>query len=73
MRCPQCGREMEPGWVYCGGRTLFTPGRKKASALRGQRDIPIKDWSLDRNVAAERCEVCQVTVLLPGKNASPRI
>ena len=41
MNCPQCGKEMEPGWVYSRGRLLWSPKQGKASLLLGREDVSL--------------------------------
>lgn len=65
MKCPKCGREMEPGYLTAGGyRILWTDRERRWSNLRGARDVLLQGMTLTgkNRVSAWICRDCRRVV-----------
>ena len=67
MNCPNCGKEMSPGWVHGGGRMLWSPKEDKPLPIKGKNDVPL---IRDGPPAAFICKACH-QVVFSYLDASP--
>lgn len=65
MNCPQCGREMQSGYVSAAGyRVIWTPKEHKLTSLPGQDGVALTKFSLaGKGTPAYLCRVCQTVVI----------
>ena len=61
MKCPQCGREMQPGRIYAGGPLIWSPKENKLTLIRGKDDV---DLSRDGPPDAWICRECHRVVMM---------
>lgn len=55
MKCPECGKEMETGWVYGKAPLLWSPKRGKATLIRGKEDIQLLSLGENRSFICKDC------------------
>lgn len=60
MTCPTCGKEMEPGWLYCRAPLLWSPKQGKATLFLGREDVNLVK---DGFPAAFACRNCRRIIL----------
>ena len=64
MNCPECGKEMESGWLHADRFALWSPKAVKLTVLMGRRDVDLQQGGT--NPEAHICRECQ-TVLVKYK------
>ena len=65
MNCPKCGKEMEPGFLYCGRAPLiWTKNGKKKTLLTTAQDVLVYEGGLGEPWPGARiCRDCRTVVL----------
>ena len=60
MNCPQCGKEMESGWVYGKAPLIWSPKPGKKTLIQGREDVSLIKGDFP---AAHICRDCRKVVL----------
>lgn len=66
MTCPECGKEMESGWLYSRGNLLWSPKQGKATLWKGREDVSLTSVTDDLagNVPVGHfCKDCRKVIL----------
>lgn len=60
MNCPNCGKEMQPGWIYGRAPLLWSPKQGKVALFLGKDDVNLVK---DGFPAAFICKDCRKVIL----------
>jgi len=61
MNCPNCGKEMEPGWLYANGTVFWSPSPDKLLRVPDQKSVSLRLCA--DAPAAHICKDCQKIVV----------
>ena len=60
MNCPECGKEMEAGWLCGDWPLLWTPNEKKITKIRMKNEVEL---FRDIRPQAYLCRECQSVIV----------
>ena len=63
MNCPNCGKEMEKGYVCGKAPLLWTPKKNKVTIYCGKNDVLLRGKMLDDSLSACICKDCHKIVV----------
>ena len=61
MNCPDCGKEMEIGWMHSSREIVWSPKEVKWTVLMGKQDIDMQRGGKDPR--AYLCRACQTVIV----------
>lgn len=63
MNCPNCGKEMQSGWLYGKAPMIWSRKKNKLSIFCGKQDVLLRGKMLDDSLAAKICPECRKIVV----------